>query len=48
MGPGGIASASVTEDPGSNPEGYQVFRENIAMLLCAIDFICIACVEKEK
>jgi hypothetical protein len=30
---GDIASASVTEDQGSNPAGYKIFRENISTLL---------------
>jgi hypothetical protein len=33
-----IASASGTEDPGSNPaKGHKIFRENIAVVLFIID-----------
>jgi hypothetical protein len=37
-----ITSAQEAEDPGLNPAGAQFFfRENLAILLCLIDFICV-------
>jgi hypothetical protein len=41
-----IASTSETEGPGSNPARVYVrfLWENIEMLLCKIDLICIVCV----
>jgi hypothetical protein len=42
-----MASASGTEHPGSNPARVKSFDvENIAMLLCVIDLVCIVCVFK--
>jgi hypothetical protein len=41
----GIASASGTEGPGSNPARVNVFK---AMLLCKIDLISIVSVLKNK
>jgi hypothetical protein len=44
-----IASASRTEDPGSNPASVKGFyRENIAMLMCKIDLLYTVCVWKNR
>jgi hypothetical protein len=45
-----IASASVTEDPSSNPAGVRLLREHIAALLCKMTYLhkhCL-CVEKRN
>jgi hypothetical protein len=44
----GIASASGTEDPNSNPARFYVSKD-IAILLCNIDLICIVFfIEKQR
>jgi hypothetical protein len=44
-----IASASGTDDPRfESRQGIRFIRENIAMLLCKIDLICIVCVLQKR
>jgi hypothetical protein len=39
---------SETKDPGSNPTRAEVFRENMALLFCLIDLLCIVCMLKRN
>jgi hypothetical protein len=42
-----IASASGTEDPGSNPAS-KFFRKNLTVLMSKLYLICIVCVFKKR